>query len=174
MSQRSAAWLAWSLVALCVALTALAGLLDYLTLHGPRSEWSPAAWIFRDDAVYQVLWLTYPTVGAVIASRRPTNPVGWLFCLAGLLFVSSAFATAYADYSLLELHERLPGTLLMATVSDKSELVVLGLFLVMVLLPLVYPDGRLLSRQWRIVAWGGLIGCATAALVVLTGSGPPG
>jgi hypothetical protein len=41
-----------------------------------------------------------------------------------------------------------------------------------VLLPLVYPDGRLLSREWRIVAWGGLIGCATAALAVLTRPGP--
>ena len=75
--------------------------------------------------------------------------------MACLLFVSSAFATAYADYSLFELHARLPGTLLMATVSDKSEFVLFGLFLVMVLLPLVYPDGRLLSRGWRLVAWGG-------------------
>ena len=52
MSQRSAAWLAWSLVALCVALIVLTGLLDYLTLHSPRSEWSPAAWIFGEGAVY--------------------------------------------------------------------------------------------------------------------------
>jgi hypothetical protein len=172
MSYRTAAWLAWSLCAVCVALIALTGLLDYLTQYVPKPEWSPAAWIFRESAVYQLLWLAYPTVGAVIASRRPANPVGWLFCFAGLLFIFPAFATAYADYSLLERHERLPGALLMATVSDKSEFVLFGLFLVMVLLPLVYPDGRLLSREWRVVAWGGLIGCATAALVVLMGSGP--
>jgi hypothetical protein len=172
LSRRTAAWIAWSAWALCVALVALTGLLDYLTLHGPRSEWSPAAWIFAGTVVSQVLWLPYPTVGAVIVSRRPANPVGWLLCLAGLLFIAPTFATAYADYSLLERHDRLPGTLLMATVSDKSEFVLLGLLLVMVLLPLVYPDGRLLSREWRVVAWGALLGCATTALVVLTSSGP--
>jgi hypothetical protein len=165
MSRRTASWLAWSLWALCAALIALAGLLDYLTLH-------PGAWVFGETVVYQVIWLTYPTVGAVIVSRRPANPVGWLFCFAGLLFIFPAFATAYADYSLLERHERLPATLLMATVSDKSEFWLLGAFLVFVLLPLVYPDGRLLSRGWRIVAWVSLIGCATTALVVLTSSGP--
>jgi cytochrome bd-type quinol oxidase subunit 2 len=154
LSRRAATWLAWSLWALCAALIALTGLLDYLTLHDPRSEWSPAAWIFEGTVVSQVLGLSYPTVGAVIVSRRRANPIGWLFCFAGLLFIFPTFATAYADYSLLERQDRLPGTLLMATVSDKSEFVLLGLFLVFVLLPLVYPDGRLLSREWRIVAWG--------------------
>jgi hypothetical protein len=147
-------------------------LLDYLTLPDSRSEWSPVAWIFDETVVYQILGLLYPIVGAVIVSRRHVNPVGWLFCLAGLLFMFPAFATAYADYSLLERQDWLPGTLLMATVSDKSDFFLLGLFLVLVLLPLVYPDGRLLSREWRIVAWGALLGCATTALVVLTSSGP--
>jgi hypothetical protein len=174
LSSRAATRLAWSLWALCVALIALAGLLDHLTLHDvPRTEWSPAAWLFDKGVIYLAVWLPYPTVGAVIASRRPANPVGWLFCFAGLLFIVPSLAIAYADYALVERHDRLPGTLLMATASDKSEEVSLwGLLLVLALLPLVYPDGRLLSREWRIVAWGALIGCAMGALVVVTGPGP--
>ncbi len=121
--------------------------------------------------VFQALWLPYPTVGAVIASRRPANPVGWLFFFAGLLFIVPNLATAYADYSVFESHDRLPGTLLMATVSDKSEVTLLGLLLVLTLLPLVYPDGRLLSPEWRFVAWGAVIGCVVVALLMVTGPG---
>jgi hypothetical protein len=108
----------------------------------------------------------------VIASRRPANPVGWLFCFAGLLFIGPSLGTAYANFSLSERHGQLPGTLLMATVSDKSEFVLLGLLLVFVLLALVYPDGRLLSRGWRLVAWGAAIGCAATALLVVREPGP--
>ncbi len=173
MGTRAAAWLAWSVWALCVAVIALTGLLDHLALGDVRrSEWSPAAWFFGEAVVFQALWLPYPTVGAVIASRRPANPVGWLFCFAGLLFIVPGLATAYADYSLSERHGRLPGTLLMATVSDKSGFVLLGLLLVFVLLALVYPDGRLLSRGWRFVAWGAAIGCAATALLVVREPGP--
>ncbi|HTE18281.1 MAG TPA: hypothetical protein VK689_07855, partial [Armatimonadota bacterium] len=172
MGARAATWLAWSVWALCVALIALTGLLDHLAPHDPRPEWSPAALFFGEAVVFQALWLPYPTVGAVIASRRPANPVGWLFCFAGLLFIVPRFATAYADYSVYESHDRLPGTLLMATVSDKSDVTLLGLLLVLTLLPLVYPDGRLLSREWRFVAWGAVIGCAATALLVVSEPGP--
>jgi hypothetical protein len=49
-----------------------------------------------------VLSLAFPTVGALIASRLPTNPIGWIFCGMGLLYTTQRFSTAYADYALLE------------------------------------------------------------------------
>jgi hypothetical protein len=49
-----------------------------------------------------VLALAYPTVGALIASRLPTNPIGWIFCGVGLLYIAQRFSTSYADYALLE------------------------------------------------------------------------
>jgi CheY-like chemotaxis protein len=42
------------------------------------------------------------TVGAVIASRTPPdNPIGWLFCVVGLLFAATHFSAEYAIYTLL-------------------------------------------------------------------------
>jgi hypothetical protein len=41
--------------------------------------------------LYGMLSLTYPTVGALIASRRPENTVGWIFCFFGLLLIVSSF-----------------------------------------------------------------------------------
>ena len=49
---------------------------------------------------YGMLSLTFPTVGAVIASRRPKNAVGWIFCLFGLLLIVSSFVEAYTNFSL--------------------------------------------------------------------------
>src|SRR3712207_1076822 len=41
------------------------------------------------------------TVGAIVASRRPKNPVGWLVCLFGVVVSTSSFASQYAIYALL-------------------------------------------------------------------------
>src|SRR5919112_4903591 len=42
-----------------------------------------------------VLSLVYPTIGALIASRLPRNPIGWIFCGVGLLYQLHHFALAY-------------------------------------------------------------------------------
>ena len=36
-----------------------------------------------DDLLF-VVWIAYAPVGAVIARRRPDNPIGWLFLGVGL------------------------------------------------------------------------------------------
>ena len=45
-----------------------------------------------------MLSLAYPTIGALIASRLPTNRIGWIFCGVGLLYAVRRFTVAYADY----------------------------------------------------------------------------
>jgi hypothetical protein len=100
MSTRTATRLAWSLWVACVVLFTLTLLLDFATPGSSllrRGE--------RADPVLAVLMgllsLAYPTVGALIASRLPTNPIGWIFCGAGLLYATQRFSIAYADYALL-------------------------------------------------------------------------
>jgi MFS family permease len=103
-----------------------------------------------------VLSLAFPTVGALIASRLPTNPVGWLFCGFGLLRAVQRFAGSYADYALLE-NLAFPGGRYVAWFSTCAWLagLALGVFLM-----LLFPDGRLPSRRWRIVAWAAIFGAA--------------
>jgi hypothetical protein len=100
MSRRTAAWLAWSLCAVCVALITLALVLDFMTedysLIEAGLRYSPGFAVLTG-----LLSLAYPAVGALIASRLPTNPIGWIFCGLGLLYVTRRFTTAYADYALL-------------------------------------------------------------------------
>jgi signal transduction histidine kinase len=161
LSARAARRLAWSLWAACVVLVALALLLDFAT---PES--TSFGMETRPDAVLAVLMgllsLACPTVGALIASRLPTNPIGWIFCGAGLLYETQRFTIAYADYALLEPESALPWGEYAAWFSTWVGLagpVLAGIFLV-----LLFPNGRLPSRRWRIVAWVAAFGAALTAL----------
>src|SRR5215207_3479867 len=161
MSHRTAAWLAWSLCAACVALIGLALLLDFLTdavipAGLPGQRLGPAFALLTG-----VLSLAYPMVGALIASRLPTNPIGWIFCGVGLLYTVQRFTAAYADYALLE-NSAFPGGEYVAWFSsliDFEMLLLAGVFVM-----LLFPDGHLLSRRWRIVAWMAVCGALLTAL----------
>ena len=156
MSHRTAAWLAWSLCAGCVALI---GLTLMLTFVVPPITDRPSDGL---AVLMLVLALAYPTVGALIASRLPTNPIGWIFCGLGLLYVAQRFTEAYADYALL-VNLALPAGEYVAwfsnTVAGGSLLILVAVFLL-----LLFPNGRLLSRRWWLVAWTAILGAAIGAL----------
>jgi hypothetical protein len=144
----------------CVALIGLALLLDFLTSEVipagvPGERPGPAFAVLTG-----VLSLAFPTVGALIASRLPTNPIGWLFCGMGVLYGAGRFTGAYADYALGESFA-FPGGEYVAWFSSLVwfATLTLGVFLI-----LLFPDGRLPSRWWRLVAWVALLGAALAEL----------
>jgi hypothetical protein len=161
MSRRTAAWLAWSLWAACVVLIALALVLDFMTEELPLEVGG-----FRYDPGFAVLTgvlsLAYPAVGVLIASRLPTNPIGWIFCGLGLIYVTHRFATAYADHALLETLA-LPWGEFAAWFSTWIGFLnpTLGVFLM-----LLFPGGQLPSRRWLIVVWLTVLGAAITAIGV--------
>jgi hypothetical protein len=160
MSHRTAAWLAWSLWAMCVALLGFALLLDFLTgevmpAGVPGERPGPAFAVLTG-----LLSLAFPTIGALIASRLPTNPIGWIFCGMGLLYTAGRFTGAYADYALVE-NSAFPGGDYVAWFSSCLwfATLTLGVFLI-----LFFPHGHLLSRWWQIVAWAAIFGATLATL----------
>jgi hypothetical protein len=90
-------------------------------------------------------------VGAVIVARQPRNRIGWLCCSVGLLIGPAFFAQAYAWYALAYRPGSLPGGVAMAWLGDWPWFVALGLVLTFLLL--LFPNGRLVSPRWRVVAW---------------------
>ena len=90
MSYRTAAWLAWSLWGLALTLTVLALLLLALSLSHPHVH------TFDDWLGSTLNAVFFSTVGAIVASRRPENPVGWLICLFGVAVATSSFTSQYA------------------------------------------------------------------------------
>jgi hypothetical protein len=145
MSRRTAAWFAWSLWTLCIAFAAFAVLLAINVPPGPtknNSNWG---------VVIAVSLLTYPTIGAFIASRRPENPIGWILCGVGLRFVVEGFALVYVGYALPGQPALPPGEKLAFWVAGWFDFPIV--FLALVLMILLFPDGRLPSRSWRAVPW---------------------
>ena len=144
MRSRTASWMAWSLWALSVGLTALSLLLLVLNLSHP------------DIHVYDY-WLEntlsavlFSTVGAIVASRRGENPVGWLFCLLGLAFSIGHFSSQYAIYAQLAQPDLLPAGQALAWISSWVLPPIIGL---QVFSFLLFPTGRLPSRRWTWLAW---------------------
>ena len=117
------------------------------------------------QAIEVIGFLGAPILGGVIASHRPQNPYGWLWCAIGLGLGVSFLAVGYGAYALVVEPGALPGGVAAAWVSSVTTFLVLGLLPFVFLL---FPDGRLPSGRWRPVAWAaGLVGVAHVVLVAV-------
>ena len=150
MSKRTASWLAWSMCALSLALTPLSLLLLVLGLsHSDVPHFR--YW----EVVDAVIAPSFSTVGAVIVSRSSAkNPIGWLFCAAGLSTGVSQFSAQYAIYALLAAPESLPAGYAAAWIFSWLPFPQLGLATFLLLL---FPNGRLPSPRWWWFFWPGLL-----------------
>jgi len=143
MSRRAASWLAWSLWTISVALTALSLVLLALSRSNPDApvfDW----WLGNALVVIDA------TVGAIVASRRPENAVGWLLCLSGVAVSMSSFTSQYAIHALLAQPGSLPAGEALAWIAAWLLPIMIGL---QVFYLLLFPTGRLPGRRWRWLAW---------------------
>jgi signal transduction histidine kinase len=101
-------------------------------------------------------------VGALIAYRRPRHPIGWLLLFIAVTQSFTEAASGYASYALILHPHSLPGGALAAWFG--AWMWVPGVGVLVTLLLLLFPTGRLPSRRWRPVAV-----TATVALVLATG-----
>jgi signal transduction histidine kinase len=146
--------LAWgTAVVACLAVPA------FLLLGSGAGEYK-AGWIANIAGPMAIF--TSVGVGLLVALQRPSNPIGWLLLGNGLVFGwFGGVPAAYAGYALAH-----PGTLpggRVAAVWDTAAWPLL--FVGVVGIAFVFPDGRLLSPRWRSIAIGG----AVAAGVTLVG-----
>jgi hypothetical protein len=114
-------------------------------------------------AGFLVAFYAFPLVGAVIATRRPDHAIGWLFLGGGLAFALSDLASSYADYALYADPGRLPaGEWAGWTVLWSDPL----FFCFVILLVLLFPEGRLPSPRWRPV----LVALVAASVGLMVGA----
>jgi signal transduction histidine kinase len=149
MRARTVGRLAWPLLALFLSAAVAGSVLQ--EINGPTGV---------SDYFTAVGFTVIGVFGAFLASRRPENLVGWLFLGSSFCAALGFVLTEYAEFAIADRPDPLPGGVAAAWLSGFTwlpALVFLGVFLL-----LLFPDGRLPSRRWRVVAWG-----AAAALALM-------
>ena len=133
---RRVAAIAWSACGLSLFFILCTLLLD--VLNGSLDTLSSFAIVVVANAV----------VGGLVASRRPANPVGWLFLGNAVCLSLNQLGGEYAAY-LQSDAPPLARTAVWITIWPER----LGATLLFIFLPLYFPNGRLVSPRWRPVAW---------------------
>src|SRR5215217_3143466 len=170
MGTRAPTWMAWSLMALSVALL-LGGIALSRAASSTVSD-RPFGGETDDSSVVVnlVTLLPFSVVGAIIASRQPRNAIGWLFCSVGVTIGLNSFAGDYAEFWLASGFG--PRSLGETAAWFSSWLWFLLVFVPLSLLLLLFPDGRLPSPRWRPVAWGAALGTAGGVVGYALEAGP--
>lgn len=159
-SRPTAAGLAWAAAGIALAL-ALAGRL-VAPVEGSG-----------DFLLYDVSWLAillaWAVVGALVAARRPHNPIGWLLCGLALLAGLVGLAEGYAERDLADGRTGSFGESA-AWLANWAWVPLVAVPLSFV--PLYFPDGRLPSRRWRAVSFGAGAAIAAFAFSEAFAAGP--
>jgi hypothetical protein len=142
-TRRRAFWLAWAVCALSLTLTALNFILIALNV-----SLNTPAYVFWPELTS--IAVGYSVIGAIIASRLPNHPIGWICCPIGLIAAVDHFGGEYALYALLALPHPFPGGKAMLWLQGWFWMLFIGLI---VFLLLLFPTGRLPSSSWRPFAW---------------------
>jgi hypothetical protein len=116
-----------------------------------------------ENALLLVGFSAFAVVGALLVAKRPTNAIGWIMAVVALMVSIFLAGDSYAAY-------------MMVIRGQPDALAVFGawiggwywyalLVLVLVYLPLLFPNGRMPSRRWLPVAV--LTGVGTLGMIVL-------
>jgi hypothetical protein len=154
--------LAWSLLALALALTLGGFVMSFLVASIDSSFEFTAALSLLPG---QIAW---PVVGVLVARRHPGHPIGWLFCAYGLGMGIALFTDPYGRYALLAPTSPLPAGGWILWLAGRGGAVALTSVALALLL---FPTGRLPSARWRPLLW---LVLGSSALVAVTQAVQPG
>jgi hypothetical protein len=118
-----------------------------------------------ENAVLLVGFSAFAVVGALLVAKRPTNAIGWIMAAVALMLSIFLAGDAYAAYVMVTRGH--PDALAVVGAWTGSWYWYMLLALVLIYMPLLFPDGRLPSHRWLPV--GVLAGVGTLSIVVLAG-----
>jgi signal transduction histidine kinase len=155
VKNRTGGRLAWSLAAVALVST-VAGL-----AFGVKNGDGP--WSYNGASAL-LLAGAFGGLGALLASRRPANPIGWIFVATAVMFGVAGLADQYSKFGLVTNPGSVPGAAIAVWLGKWIWVPASGVLLIYPLL--LFPNGRLPSRRWRPVAWLGAVAIVVAVVPV--------
>jgi hypothetical protein len=169
MSSRASSWLAWSLAGLSLTMFVAGVALTLLFLSGAPDTRPSSTWGTVGALLGEGLFLVFPLVGALIASRRPENAIGWICLAVGLLWTLIGMTDVYGGYGVAQ-PGSVPFPVVVAGINNWLWVPAVGLLGTYMIL--LFPDGRLPSRRWRPLAWLSGAVLVLASVGVMLSPGP--
>jgi hypothetical protein len=163
MNARRAAWSLWG-VAVASTLTGLVFLVLNGSTETPNSLGTPVI-----DGLVAAFFLSFATVGALIAARQPRNPIGWLFLAGGLAAALEEPLLGWSTYALVTEPGSLPGAAAAALLADAVWLPSLASATLFMFV--LFPTGRPPSPRWRPFIWIFALDMAVYVLATLLNPG---
>ena len=141
--------LAWSLAGVSAAMF-VGSIVLFVLVRVARSPGEQGTIDSVSNLLIYVPFLAFPIVGALVASRRPENPIGWICLLSGLFWMAFALGDASNAYELATTGKVTSSVRLDALTQGGwvPPVGLLGIYMIV-----LFPDGRLPSRRWRPFAW---------------------
>lgn len=141
-----------------IAVSSLNFVLAVLYLNRTGDE----SLFYTHQALLPFMAIIYTFLGSATISHRPRNPIGWIFQCSGTLFLITGLAASVIDGVI-------PAALTTPALLDLATWLGIWIWLPAQILPLtfvflLFPDGHLPTRRWRVIGW--VTGFALVALTL--------
>jgi signal transduction histidine kinase len=153
--------LAWtfSLVSILLAILAIGVSVRGILTSGNYES------ILSHQSLNPFITTAFAVIGALVASRRPRNPTGWIFVAESLLYALNALTAT------IRVYEPNSSPVYGLAVWFSSWVWIPAAILPVTFVLLIFPDGHLPSPRWRFIAWSAALGLAMIVLAVMINPG---